>query len=57
MMNLAKILSDHKEWLDSKGRSGKCADLQNADLEDANLSGAVLVGAVLQGTNLVLEVL
>ena len=28
---LAKILSDHKLWLDSNGTSGKQVDLSNAD--------------------------
>ena len=52
---LAKVLSEHKRWLDGEGES--CADLSGAnlsgaDLRRANLSGANLSDANLSGANL-----
>lgn len=56
--NLRIILRAHKEWLESKGRKGKRAylnqpNLQGANLVEANLSWAHLEGANLKGANLV----
>ena len=54
---LKTILEQHKLWLDSNGKEGKCADLTRADLTGADLSGAnlrcaYLTGADLYGANL-----
>ena len=49
---LKEILEQHKLWLDSNEKEGKCADLTDADLRFANLYGAYLSGADLRGSNL-----
>ena len=54
---LKNILEQHKLWLDSAGKQGTCADLQDAnlsgvDLECANLQDAILEGADLRGADL-----
>ena len=49
---LKTILEQHKLWLDSNEKEGKCADLTDADLRFANLYGAYLTGADLRGSNL-----
>jgi uncharacterized protein YjbI with pentapeptide repeats len=59
---LKKILSEHKRWLKSGGKTGTKAnlhglelieaDLQNVDLQDADLVNVNLTGANLQGANL-----
>ena len=49
---LREILEQHKLWLDSNEKEGKCADLTDADLTWANLYGAYLTGADLRGSNL-----
>ena len=49
---LKAILEDHKLWLESHGKQGKHANLQDADLVGANLRGAHLRGADLMGANL-----
>ena len=51
-MNLQKVLSDHKLWLESDGEEGERANLYGADLSDADLSGADLRGADLNRANL-----
>ena len=45
--DLKKILSDHKEWLDSNGQEGNFADLKNRKLK-----GAVFIGANLKNANI-----
>jgi uncharacterized protein YjbI with pentapeptide repeats len=50
--DLTRILTDHKKWLDTEGREGKKADLQEARLLAANLQEAYLEGADLQKANL-----
>jgi hypothetical protein len=49
---LKTILEQHKLWLDSNGKEGKCANLAYANLTDANLSGADLTEANLTRANL-----
>ena len=49
---LKEILEQHKLWLDSNEKEGKCADLTDADLRCADLSYANLSGADLRGSNL-----
>ena len=59
-MDLQKVLTEHKKWLDGNG--GKCmdlhdtylhgADLRNEDLRYANLSGTDLRNTDLRGANL-----
>ena len=49
---LKEILEQHKLWLDSNGKEGKCADLTDADLRYANLTHADLRYANLSGANL-----
>ncbi|MSV24210.1 pentapeptide repeat-containing protein [Selenomonas sp. WCA-380-WT-3B 3/] len=49
---LNKILHDHKEWLETDGKKGMCANLYGADLHRANLRGANLRCADLRWANL-----
>ena len=49
---LKKILSDHRRWLDSHGRSGEKAVLSHAALVRADLFAAKLSFADLQGADL-----
>ncbi len=49
---LREILAGHREWLDSKGKTGQQADLQEANLEEANLHEVRLRLAKLQGADL-----
>ena len=49
---LKEILEQHKLWLDSNKKEGKCADLTDADLRYANLTHADLRYANLSGANL-----
>ena len=54
---LKKILSDHKNWLESEGGQGQRADLSGvilhgAKLRGANLRKAILCGADLRSANL-----
>lgn len=50
MIDLKKILSDHKLWL--LGLGGQCANLYDADLREVNLEGVDLREADLRGVNL-----
>jgi len=55
---LREILELHKKWLNSEGKEGECANLQNADLQGINLDEvdlrrAILNGADLQGASLI----
>ena len=49
---LNKIISAHKEWLETDGKKGMCANLHGANLNGANLGGANLNGANLHGADL-----
>ena len=49
---LNKIISAHKEWLETDGKKGMCANLHGADLSKVDLHGANLGGANLGGANL-----
>jgi uncharacterized protein YjbI with pentapeptide repeats len=49
---LKTILEQHKLWLDSNKKEGKCADLSGADLYGADLYGADLTGADLSDADL-----
>ena len=49
---LNKIISARKEWLETGGKKGMCADLYGADLYGANLRGADLREADLCRANL-----
>ena len=49
---LNKILHDHKEWLETDGKKGMCANLRGANLYRANLRGANLRCANLSDANL-----
>jgi hypothetical protein len=51
-MNIKKVLSDHKLWLETYGKEGMRADLSGANLSGADLSGADLHGADLHGADL-----
>jgi hypothetical protein len=49
---LKAILADHKLWLDTNGKRGERAYLEEANLEGADLEGAYLFRADLTGANL-----
>ena len=49
---LAKILSEHKKWIDTNLTEGKQANLRGANLQDADLQGANLRNANLQDADL-----
>ncbi|MEE8574189.1 MAG: P-loop NTPase fold protein [Thermodesulfobacteriota bacterium] len=49
---LKVILAKHREWLDTIGESGRCADLSGMDLRSFNLSRANLRNANLNKANL-----
>ena len=49
---LNEILDQHKLWVVTKGKQGKCANLKDAILWGASLVGADLTGANLLGANL-----
>jgi uncharacterized protein YjbI with pentapeptide repeats len=46
-----KIISNHKQWVDSKGQQGSRADLSGQILAHFKLNHAVLDGAILKGTD------
>jgi uncharacterized protein YjbI with pentapeptide repeats len=50
--DLAEILIEHRDWLESGGTLGARANLSGADLEGAELTGASLQGASLHKVNL-----
>jgi uncharacterized protein YjbI with pentapeptide repeats len=52
LLDLAEILDQHKEWVESGGQAGAKADLCGADLGNADLTGLNLQGAFLHKTNL-----
>ena len=51
--DLHKSVADHKRWLESKGRQGKCCtftgDLSGYHFKDMNLKRCVLIGCNLRG--------
>ncbi|MFB3062010.1 MAG: pentapeptide repeat-containing protein [Candidatus Binatia bacterium] len=49
---LAEVLEGHQEWIKSRGKKGKKANLSHADLQKADLSGANLYRADLVEANL-----
>jgi uncharacterized protein YjbI with pentapeptide repeats len=49
IMNLKKILKDHKLWVETEGHKGSRANLAGAELSSADLSGADLSKANLKG--------
>jgi uncharacterized protein YjbI with pentapeptide repeats len=50
--DLAKILADHKLWVESNNTRGTQADFSNANLRGAHLESAILDGADLTSANL-----
>src|SRR5881296_4131121 len=53
LIDLAEILDQHKQWVESGGESGIKADLCGVNLAKADLTGVNLQGAHLHRTNLV----
>src|SRR3989454_3029699 len=53
LIDLAEILDQHKQWVESGGESGAKADLSAVNLAKADLTGVNLQGAHLHRTNLV----
>ena len=49
---LPGVLEEHRNWVESKGESGKRADLRGANLWGADLTGVNLQGALLHKANL-----
>ena len=49
---LASILKEHHLWIESDGKSGKCADLSEKDLKNVDLMGADLRKANLRKADL-----
>src|SRR5579863_479894 len=49
---LDEIVEDHRAWVESRGESGRKADLAGANFEGADLMGAPLQGANLLRANL-----
>jgi uncharacterized protein YjbI with pentapeptide repeats len=53
LLDLAEILDQHKQWVESGGETGVKADLSGVNLAKADLTGVNLQGAHLHRTNLV----
>jgi uncharacterized protein YjbI with pentapeptide repeats len=53
MVDLKKVLKEHRLFMESQGRQGKRADLSGAALRGANLNGADLTRANLSGAYLI----
>ena len=49
--NLDLVLMHHRQWLESKGRLGKRAELKGIDLNGRELFGVILTRAVIQDVN------
>ena len=49
---LAGILEQHRRWLNSGRKSGKCADLSGANLNGVDFTGVDLSGAAMHGVSL-----
>ncbi|MBZ5701565.1 MAG: pentapeptide repeat-containing protein [Acidobacteriia bacterium] len=52
LLELAELLDQHREWVESAGQRGKKADLRHVDLEGAELAGVNLQGADLHKAKL-----
>jgi len=52
LLDLAEILDQHKQWVESGGETGVKADLCGVNLSHADLTGVNLEGAFLQRANL-----
>src|SRR6266571_4859068 len=52
LIDLAEILDQHKQWVESGGESGVKADLCGVNLVRTNLQNANLLGTELRGANL-----
>lgn len=52
LIDLAEILDQHKQWVESGGESGSRADLTGVNLSKADLTGVNLQAAVLHRVNL-----
>ena len=50
LIDLAEILDQHKQWVESGGEAGERADLTGVDLSKADLTGVNLQAAVLHRT-------
>jgi len=53
LLDLAELLDQHKQWVESGGEAGVKADLSGVNLAKADLTGVNLQGAHLHRTNLV----
>jgi uncharacterized protein YjbI with pentapeptide repeats len=53
LLDLAEILDQHKQWIESGGESGVKAELCGVNLAGADLTGVNLEGAFLQRANLI----
>ncbi len=52
LIDLAEMLDQHKQWVESGGETGAKADLSGVNLAKADLTGVNLQGAVLHRVNL-----
>jgi uncharacterized protein YjbI with pentapeptide repeats len=52
LLDLAEILDQHKQWVESGGETGVKADLSGVNLAKADLTGVNLQGAILHRVNL-----
>jgi len=52
LIDLAELLDQHKQWVESGGETGGKADLSGVNLAKADLTGVNLQGAVLHRVNL-----
>jgi len=53
LIDLAEILDQHKQWIESGGETGVKAELSGVNLAGADLTGVNLEGAFLQRANLI----
>src|SRR5207248_10175762 len=52
LIDLAEILDQHKQWVESGGESGARADLTGVNLAKADLTGINLQGSILHRVNM-----
>src|SRR5262245_13966776 len=52
LIDLAEILDQHRQWVESGGEAGARAELNGVNLSKADLTGVNLQGASLQRANL-----
>jgi len=52
MIELAEVLDQHRQWIETGGESGAKADLSGVNLSKADLTGVNLQGAHMHRTNL-----